>query len=120
MKKQLLEQYNLRFYKKYVNVWKRYSHSIEGDGEIAWFLVTLNDNDDIIPEGLANCDIYLAGKGPLSSDGDGIISENSSVNFTINGEAHLYSDQGSPNPTQIMPLQDFRDILQMWYDFLKT
>ncbi|MCB9227310.1 MAG: hypothetical protein H6578_09120 [Chitinophagales bacterium] len=111
MNYQLLQQYNLNFYKRNGS---RHTFLItNGHPELSTFLMRIGEDEDILLDGIALCDLYLSGG---STPDDNIGGHFGSAIVSPSG-IYIYD---SNSPEIVIPTQDFRDILQMWYDFIKS
>ena len=92
---------------------------VRGGEALGCFLDSLNDID-IINEGLSKADYYING-GAYDSDKEYVSSDAYSA-LLDNSEASIYFPAGDDShiPLQTLPIEDFRDVLQAWKDFLQS
>lgn len=116
MNSQLLGQYNVKFIKKSL-YGKLYSACI-GDG-LANFLDDFT-NVSSIEDGLQKIDLFLNNGNVEVTDDEDTISTDSYYAIIDNNYVDIFSSYTNPVSYQTIPNQDFRDILQMWLDFVRS
>lgn len=111
----LLNQYNLQFLKT-KDVLGYFEPGAIGGG-ISEFLDDYVDSAEV-QEGIQKVDLYL--NGGLDPEGDNSLSTQVYTIRIDNSTADLFLAVGenTHQSLQTIPLQDFRDILVMWRDFL--
>ncbi len=96
----------------------RIRHFVRGGDAIGDFLDSLDDLD-IIDAGLSNVNYYI-NNGVYDSDKEYISSDLYSARLD-NSDVDIYFDAGDECDVSLMtlPIEDFREILQAWKDFLQ-
>ena len=109
----LLTKYDVKFHRDLLA-----GRNTAYGGGLAYFLDNLNDLDNVI-DGSKKVDLYLnGGTGPL---GDNAIKGEVYTAYLDQDSADIYFDLDTDpnNVLQIIPLSDFRTILELWMDFIK-
>lgn len=113
----LLEQYNVKFIKK--SLYGKFYPACIGDG-LANFLDDFT-NMSSIENGLQKIDLFLNNGNLEVTDDEDTISTDSYYAIIDNNNVDIFSSYTNPPVShQTIPNQDFRDILQMWLDFVRS
>ena len=110
----ILNQYNLVF--RNVSVFGTIQPNCDGNSALANFLDT-TIYQDTLQEGIQRCNGYLNNQ----INPDGVNSINGEVYIAIfdTSSVEIYSHFGDQNQIlQTIPLNDFKIIVEMWYNFI--
>jgi methylmalonyl-CoA/ethylmalonyl-CoA epimerase len=111
----LLWQYDVQFLKEVSNGHIR--HIVKGGGVAD--LLSCNPDPEIILDGILNVDYYL--NGGIDDYEKCTISTEIYTAWLNNKTANIYPSVGNTELLlQSIPLQDFKSILQLWLEFIKS
>ena len=110
----ILNQYNLSF--RNTSVFGTFQPNCQGNSGLSNFLDTTL-YQDTLKEGIQRCSEYL--KNQINPDGINSINGEVYIAVFDTTSVEIYSHFGDHNQIlQTLPLNDFKIILEMWYNFL--
>lgn len=109
----LLQQYHLQFIVTR-DVRNNLEPGVDGDGGLSEFLDDLSSSR-LTKQFLEKTSLYL--KGGSDPEGNNRLLPLDTFSAELSADLYVHLPD-SLKQVQVLPLQDFHDILQMWWDFL--